>query len=140
GDLPADDDVLRALIGDLEEPTLLQGAGIDRTLERLVGRDVLPLDDRGVQETLDLLLLGLLEEFQGVPGDQADVLDRRRQAPDLGSDGADSGDGSELIAQASGQLAEDGGGYVLPEDHHPLDLIESIADQVPQAIRDAEQA
>ena len=45
-----------------------------------------------------------------------------------------------LSASDGRELAEDGRGDVLAEDHHPLDLVERVADQVPQAVRDAEQA
>ena len=89
-------------------------------------RDILPLDDRGVQEALDLLLLGLLEELQGVPRNQAHVLDGRRQPPDLGRDGSDAGDGPKPVAERSGKVRKDGGGYVLSKDHHPLDLVPKV--------------
>ena len=47
---------------------------------------------------------------------------------------------AQLRGQVGRQVAEDGAGDVLAEDHHPLDLAEGVADQVPQAPREAEQA
>jgi len=139
GDLPADHDVVGVDIGDREESPFLERVGIHGALEAAVGGDVLTLDDRGVQEALDLLFLGLHHEFERVARDQADVLDGRRQAPDLGSDHPHAGHGAELLGHAGRELAEDGGGHILAEDHHPLDLVEGVADEVPKAVGDAEE-
>ena len=139
GDLATDDDVRLVVIAGFEEAPLFQRRRIHSAFEFVVRGDVLPLDHRGVEKALDLLFLRFLKELHHVPGDQAGILDRRREAPEFGGDGGHAGNLAQLVAQTEGQLAEDRRGGILALDHDPLDLVERRADQVPEPVRDAEE-
>ena len=100
-----------------------------------MGRDVLARD-HGLVEDRPHPLLGDQAPDQHARGPRCWGRSPRLPA----ATGSHTRQPSQIVGQAGGQGAEDGARHVLPDDHHPLDLAQRVADQVAQPVGDAEQA